>query len=80
MSKLIGDIAVKVGTYEKDGQAKNKYENIGKVFEKDDGGKFYTIKRTFNPAGVPNPDNKDSIILSIFDKKEEQKESTQEEI
>ena len=79
MSKLIADIVVKVGSYTTaDGTSKNRYENIGKVFEKEDGGKFYTIKRTFSPAGVPNPDNKDSIILTIFDKKE--KEPTTEEV
>lgn len=76
MAKVVGDLVVKVGTYEKDGQTKNRYLNIGKKFQNDDGGSFFTINRTFNPAGVPNPENKDSILVSVFDKKEQ---STEEE-
>lgn len=79
MSKIIGDVCVRVGTYEKNGETKSRYENIGAKWEKEDGGTFVTIKRTFNPAGVPNPDNKDSIILSIFEKKDKE-QSSQEEI
>lgn len=79
MSKIIADICVKVGTYEKNGETKSKYENVGSKWEKDDGGTFMLLKRTFNPAGVPNPDNKDSVILSVFDKKEKEQSSQQDE-
>lgn len=65
--KKIKDLAVKVGTYEKDGQTKNRYMNIGAILEKDDGGKFMLLDRTFNPAGVPNQDGKNTIIVSMFD-------------
>lgn len=78
MSKIISDVCVKVGTYEKDGKTVNKYENVGAKWQKDDNSTFVTLKRTFNPAGVPNPDNKDSIILAIFDKKD--KPQSNEEI
>jgi len=71
MSKKVADLCVKTGSYEKNGKTKGRYENIGSKFENDDGGSFFTIKRTFNPAGVPNPDNKDSIIISIFEKKQD---------
>ena len=67
MAKVIADVCVKVGT-KADG--KGRYENVGAKWQKEDGGTFVTIKRTFNPAGVPNPDNRDNIILSIFDKKD----------
>ena len=76
MSKIIADVCVKVGSYEKNGETKNRYENVGAKWEKDDGGTFVTLKRTFNPAGVPNPDNKDSIILAIFDKKDNNQQQT----
>ena len=79
MSKIIADVCVKVGSYEKDGKTVGRYENVGAKWEKEDGGTFVTLKRTFNPAGVPNPDNKDSIILAIFDKKEKQQSTTGEE-
>ena len=71
MTKRTHDLAVKVGTYQKGGETKNRYENIGSVFQDDNGGEFMTLKRTFNPAGCPNPDNKDSIIISKFAVKEQ---------
>lgn len=70
MTKRTHDLAVKIGTYEKDGQTKGRYENVGSVFQDDNGGEFITLKRTFNPAGVPNPDGKDSVIISKFAVKE----------
>lgn len=72
--KKLYDLAVKTGTYEKDGETKNRYENVGSVMEKDDGGRFILLNRTFNPAGVPNPDNRSNVILSMF-KNEPKKES-----
>jgi len=72
--KKIYDLAVKTGEYEKDGQTKARYLNVGAIMEKDDGGRFIFLDRTFNPAGIPNPDNRSNIILSMFDvkKKEDQ--------
>jgi len=71
------DVAVKCGTYKKNGETKGKYLNVGVILEKEDGGKFMLLNRTFNPAGVPNPDNKDTIILSFFEpKKDEQPKQT----
>ncbi len=70
MSKIIADVCVKVGSYtNKDGKEVGRYENVGAKWQNDDNGTFITLKRTFSPSGVPNPDNKDSIILAIFDKK-----------
>ncbi len=66
MTKRTHDLAVKTGTYQRGGETKNRYENIGSVFQDDNGGEFMTLKRTFNPAGVSVPDNKDSIIISKF--------------
>lgn len=63
------DLAVKTGSYNSGGKEKGRYENIGSVMVKDDGGEFILLKRTFNPAGVPNPENKDSIIVSKFEVK-----------
>lgn len=72
--KKLYDLAVKTGTYEKDGETKNRYENVGSVMEKDDGGRLILLNRTFNPAGVPNPDNRSNVILSMF-KNEPKKEA-----
>lgn len=66
-TKKIKNLSVACGKY---GDDKTNWINIGGIFEKDDGGKFMLIDRTFNPAGVPNPENKSSIIVSMFDVKE----------
>lgn len=68
--KRIKDVAVKVGTYQSGGETKNKWENVGSLVEFDDGGQGLFLKRTFNPAGVPNPDGKEDLLLSFFDIKD----------
>jgi hypothetical protein len=70
MTKKIKDLAVAGSKYtDREGNEKTNWQNIGSIMEKDDGGKFMILSRTFNPAGVPNPDNKDSLIVSMFDVK-----------
>lgn len=69
-AKKIKDLVVSVGKYESGGQTKNRYLNVGLVLKGDDGGEFILINRIFNPAGVPNPDNKDTVLISAFDVKD----------
>jgi hypothetical protein len=69
--KKIKELAVGVRKYTaNDGTEKTQWENIGAVFKNEEGKSFISIKRTFNPAGVPNPENKDSVIVSMFDPKD----------
>ena len=67
MAKKLYDLKVKVGEYQKDGDTKGRYETIGAVMANDDGGKFIMLRRTFNPAGVPNPDGRDALLVSMFE-------------
>lgn len=71
----IRDIAVKVGEYQdhNTGGMKGRFENVGALFQSDsDSSLFIMLKRTFNPAGVPNPENRDSVLLSCFVPKDQQ--------
>jgi len=68
--KKLYDLAVKTGSYEKNGETKNRYENIGAVMEGENG-QFMFLKRSFNPAGVPFKDGSESIIVSMFEPKKE---------
>jgi single-stranded DNA-binding protein len=64
--KKLYDLAVKTDSYTgKDGQKKNKWLSVGSVVEGEKG-QYIIMNRTFNPAGLPNPDNKDSIFISMF--------------
>jgi len=71
MAKLY-DLAVSVGSYtNKIGEEKKRWKNIGSVIQTKDGGKVILIDRTFNPAGVPVEDGRDSIMVSMFEPKDE---------
>jgi hypothetical protein len=65
------DLAVKIGTYQtKDGQTKNRYQNIGAAMENDDGGMFLMLAKWFNPAGVQDGKSTESILVSMFPPRE----------
>jgi len=68
MATKIREIAVKTGEYQdrQSGQMKGRWQNVGSLMKNDDGGEFIILHRWFNPAGVPNPENKDSVLLSCF--------------
>ncbi len=67
MAKKIRDIAVKTGEYQdSQGQTKGRWQNVGALMKGDDGGEFIILHRWFTPAGVPNPQDKDSVLLSCF--------------
>lgn len=66
------DLAVVTGTYQKNGEEKKRYLNVGKVLtNSQDGGQMYFISRAFSPAGIPPRDpNDDSILVYKFEVKE----------
>lgn len=67
MAHKLYDLTVKTGEYTNaQGETKGRYENVGSVMQGDNG-QFVILKRTFNPAGVPNPDDKDSVLISCFE-------------
>jgi len=60
------DLAVKVGSYQKDGETKNRYQNVGAVID-GERGPYILLERWFNPAGVPNPEDRSNVIISMFE-------------
>jgi hypothetical protein len=69
-ARKVHDLAVVVGQYQKDGQTKNRYQNIGVMMETDTGGRFILLDRSFNPAGVPyDAARGNQIMVSLFDDK-----------
>jgi hypothetical protein len=63
------DIVAKVGEYQKNGETKARYQNVGVVMEKD-GKPFILLNRTFNPAALDA--GKESVLLSLYEPKERQ--------
>ena len=76
MATKLYDLVVKTGEYTSNGETKGRYENVGSMMQSDKG-QFLILKRTFNPAGVANPDNKDSIIVSCFEPKDQGQQQNQ---
>ena len=69
MAKKIRDIVVKVGSYQdrNTGEEKARWKNVGALMKNDDDDSlFIMLERTFNPAGVPNQDGRESVLLSCF--------------
>ena len=60
------DLTVVTGSYQKDGETKKRYENVGQVLTNDDGEEMLLLKRSFNPAGVPFKDGSDQVIIGKF--------------
>jgi hypothetical protein len=73
-TKKVYDLSVKIGTYEKDGETKGRYQNIGVMLEKDDGGRFIIMESWFNPAGVPHEAGK-GIMVSMFEPRQDDGQS-----
>lgn len=68
--KKLYDLAVKTGTYEKNGETKGRYVNIGVVMQGDDG-PFAIMERGFSSDGVPNPEFRSTFIASMFKPQEQ---------
>ncbi len=69
MSEKIYDLAVNLGSYQdRNGNKRANWLNIGGVFKGDDGKSYITLRRSFNPAGVPfnGSNNEDVIFISLF--------------
>lgn len=69
MMKKICDLCVVTSSYTQNGQKKNRYENIGSIWDKD-GKRFMTLKAHFNPAGVARQEGSESIFVSMFTPKD----------
>ena len=78
-SRKVYDLAVKTGEYQTQaGEKKGRYQNVGSVFEGDDGRQFIMLARWFNPAGVVDLSGKggDSVILGMFEPREQQQQQS----
>lgn len=65
------DLVVKVGEYtDREGQTKGRFKNVGVMMDGDKG-PYLLLDRTFNPAGVGGNDGRESIIVSLYEPKQE---------
>jgi hypothetical protein len=65
------DLVVKVGEYtDGQGQTKGRFKNVGVMMEGQNG-PYILLDRTFNPAGVGGNDGRESIIVSMYEPKQD---------
>ncbi len=73
MTKKVADIKAKVGEYQKGGETKGRWIDVGYVLETDKGGKMRCYYPWINLAGIPKKDGYDTVTLSEFDVKDDKK-------
>ena len=72
------DLVVKVGEYvDGQGQTKGRFKNVGVVMDGQNG-PYILLDRTFNPAGVGGNDGRESIIISMYEPKQDGGQPTQQ--
>lgn len=71
MAKKKYDVAIPLGNYtDRDGNEKTRWQNVGAILEGENG-PYLLLDRWFNPGGMPNPDNRTSVILSLMEPKKQ---------
>lgn len=60
-------LAVANGQYQKDGQTKTRWVNVGVIGVSANGKEYMLIDPTINFAGFPKEDGKDMVMVGIFD-------------
>ena len=66
-NRKLYDVAIPLGTYgDRSGNEKVRWQNVGAILEGDKG-PYLLLDRWFNPAGLPNPENRTSVVLTLFD-------------
>ena len=72
------DLVVKTGEYtDQSGATKGRFKNVGVVMEDRDG-PYILLDRTFNPAGVPGQDGRESIIVSMYEPRDQAGQQAQQ--
>jgi len=60
-------LAVANGSYEKDGQQKTRWVNVGVIGVSQNGKEYMLIDPTINFAAFPREEGKDMVMVGIFD-------------
>lgn len=70
------ECVVALGEYtDGQGQTKTRWQNVGAVIQTDKG-HMMLLDRTFNPAGMPNPENRTNIVVNLFEPQQRDQQSS----
>lgn len=74
------DLVIKTGSYtDKEGNPKGRYKNIGSMMESD-GKPFLLIDPTFNFAAIRRDENRDMVIVSMFEPKPKEAQAATDDV
>lgn len=73
--KKLYDLTVVTGTYEKNGETKRRYMQIGSMMESDDGKPFILLDPLVNLAAVPKQEGRDRVMVSCFEPKDDDRKT-----
>jgi len=59
------DLVVKTGEYEQNGETKARWQNVGAVI-KTEKGAMLLLERWFNPAGIVDNADSDSVLVRMM--------------
>lgn len=68
-TKKLYDAVIKNGSYEVNGETKNRYVNCGAILESEFG-PYLMLDRTINYGAFPNPDDRGTLLISLFKPKD----------
>ena len=70
------DAVIAVDEYtDNQGQQKTRWQNVGAVLQTEKGF-VLLLDRTFNPAGVKNPDGRSNVMVNLFEPNQNQQQSS----
>lgn len=69
MARKVKNAVVKVGEYQDygTGEKKSRWLTIGAVMRNDDGSEFLLLERHINPAGLPDPQGRGTVIVNFWE-------------
>lgn len=74
MAQVKYQVVARVGEYEKNGETKPRWQNVGVVMQTDKG-HILLLEPWFNPAGIPR--DGDKVLLSLFEPQEREQSGQQ---
>lgn len=81
-------LTAKIGEYEKDGQTKGRYVNVGVIMQSNDGGEYVLLDPTVSLSGIMAQQNtlamqkgeqlRDRIMVSVFEDQQQAPQNAQQ--
>lgn len=69
MATKIKNAAVVTSKYKSNGEEKSRWQNVGELYQKEDGSLFLSLNAFFNFSALPRNEGSDRVLIPLFDPK-----------